>query len=154
MSIDTFKEDISFETNPNKFFITPSGGRIEARINVETGISEIHPEIARRILKENPDIKSIYESICKDFSEDVFLVYYGYILVDAEVDDEIYMYCDKSLLENRMNLQQFEKNPGFEKKEVYDSEIKDDPNLLKILNEILEARENLKINSERVSDGK
>lgn len=154
MSIDTFKDNITYETNPKKYFITPSGGRIEARINVDTGISEIHREMARRILKEISDIKSIYESICKDFSEDVFLVYYGYILVDEEEDDEMYMYCDKSLLKNRINLQQFEENPRFEKKEVYDSEIKDDPNLLKILNEILEARDNLRINSERVSDGK
>lgn len=101
MSIDTFKDNITYETNPNKFLITPNGRRRKARINVETGISETHPEMAEDIVLHNPPLMNLYLEVRENIQEDMdylfFLLLYGYISVDVGEGEEAIEYCSKSI---------------------------------------------------------
>lgn len=101
MSIDTFKDNITYETNPKKYFITPSGGRREARINVDTGISESHPDMAEYIVLNNPSLKKLYLEVLNNIQEDMdylfFLLLYGYISVDVGEGEEAIEYSSKSI---------------------------------------------------------
>ena len=116
--------------NPNKYFVSPSGEIIYAMSY------ESHPELAERIVNQNPKLKKIYD-IEKDKNESNCLIYYGYLLVDVTPGESEVAYCSFSL----KNQEILESLTNCWKYDVYEEEIKGEKEKQDRLDEILRARD-------------